>query len=822
MVGLDIKWVKPQLFMLIGLFPILCFISGCPDPLPSQGEQNVNTSAPHDTSLSRLSVDQQTSTETKETKYSKPLVTFATLPGAPPQEPELEHKIQTTWNQINSRSDYQPRTHHLRKDGTPKYVNRLFLEGNPYLLQHAHNPVNWYPWGTQAFDKALELQRPILLSVGYSTCHWCHVMEEESFENLEIAKYINENYIAIKVDREERPDVDSIYMSAVIGFTGSGGWPMTVWLTPDGHPFFGGTYFPPHDSHRGVGFLTLLQKLKELYVTEPQRLQEMSENLVKYIRKDLTSKGGSTIPPANVLHNSYSTYESRFDTVYGSLLGAPKFPSHLPIRFLLRYYRRTGKQASLDILSLTLKRMAEGGMYDQIGGGFHRYSTDRAWLIPHFEKMLYDNALLIVAYLEAYQVTGDEQFSEISRDTLKYIKREMTSPQGAFYSATDADSLTPDGHREEGYYFTWTPEEVQELLGEPRASLVNDYFGITDSGNLDGRTVLHISRSWSGDNFNPLLKNDMSSEVSETTSEVSALLKEIKPLMLKERSKRPQPLRDEKILAAWNGLMISAFARAALILGDDSYTKTAEGAARFILDKMLVDGRLMRSHKDGKSRHNGYLNDYAFFIAGLLDLFEATGEINWLKEAISLDNTLKLHYEDKEGGSFFTSDDHEKLLVRSKPDYDGAVPSGNSVQAMNLLRLYEFTSQKTYFVRAQNTFKAFGHKLTRTPTTLSEMLLALDYYYDKPKQIVIVTPKSRKEAEPFLKKLSKTYLPNQILVVVPSDKIDSYKTVIPMIEHKRTRKGMATAYVCEGRVCKQPTEDAEVFANQIQQIHKLK
>ncbi len=737
------------------------------------------------------------------------------LPGAPPLDAQWVERLRTAWKARDP--NYKPRTRHLNPDGSPRYTNRLFLESSPYLLQHAHNPVNWYPWGDEAFETARKLGRPVLLSVGYSTCHWCHVMEEESFEDKEIARYLNENYIAIKVDREERPDIDSIYMTAVQMLTGSGGWPLTVWLTPERKPFFGGTYFPARDGDRGarMGFLTLLQKLKAAYEEHSDRVVQAATQITQLIRDNLAlDPKAQGLPRVQLLRQAAGAYRKKFDPTYGGTQGAPKFPSSLPIRFLLRFYWHTGHEELLAMATLTLAKMAAGGIYDHIGGGFHRYSTDVRWLVPHFEKTLYDNALLTLAYLEGYQATGREDFARVAREILRYIERDMTSPEGAFYSATDADSMAPSGHREEGWFFTWTPAEMEAVLGKERARIATAYYAVTKEGNFEGRNILHVPK--------PL--DVVAQELGIPAERVRAVIQESKDLLYNARSKRPLPLRDEKILTAWNGLMISAYARAALVLGAVHYADRAERAADFVLTHLRKDRRLLRSYKDGQARHNGYLEDYAFFIAGLLDLYEATGNPCWLKEAIALDRVLEEHYEDKQEGGFFrTSDDHEELLAREKPSYDGAEPSGNSVHALNLLRLHEFTTKDRYRVRAEKTLRAFGETLRKAPTALSELLLAVDYYLDKPKEIIIVTPKSRAEAGPFLAQLRTTFVPNRIVTVVTEgQELAAQAKLIPLLQGKVAQGGKTTAYVCEKGVCQLPTTDPAVFARQISQLRPLR
>ena len=727
------------------------------------------------------------------------------LPGARPIDASVLARLEAAWKARHP--DYKARTQHLFADGNPKYTNRLFFESSPYLIQHAHNPTNWYPWGDEAFETARRLGLPVLLSVGYSTCHWCHVMEEESFDNDGIARVLNENYIIIKVDREERPDVDNIYMKAVQMLTGRGGWPMTVWLTPDREPFYGGTYFRPEQ------FRTLLEKLKGIYHEQPDRVAKSAADITQRIKRSLSpTAGASDLPDASVLRALASSYRSNFDENHGGLNRAPKFPSSLSIRFLLRHHRRTGDEKSLQMATHTLQKMSGGGMYDHVGGGFHRYSTDARWQVPHFEKMLYDNALLAVAYLEGYQATGLKDFERVAREILRYAARDMTSPDGAFYSATDADSLTESGHREEGWFFIWTPDEIEDVLGKERARVVNTYYAVTARGNFEGRNILNTPR--------PLA--EVASELELTPKDLRAVINESRELLYNARAERPPPLRDDKILAAWNGLMISAFAQGALVLNEPAYAARASRAADFVLTHMRKNGRLLRSHKDGRARHNGYLEDYAFLIAGLLDLYEATGVSRWLKEAIALDAVLAKRYEDKQNGGFFlTSDDAEKLLAREKPAYDGAEPSGNSVQVLNLLRLHEFTLREEYRQRADSALRAFHDVLKRSPSALSELMLAVDYHLDNPMEIVIVTRSSRAESEPLLAKLRKTFLPNRILAVVTEAELVTQKQEIPLLGGKRVQKGLATAYVCERGVCELPTGDPEVFAKQIAKVKPL-
>jgi len=713
--------------------------------------------------------------------------------------------------------EYRPRTHHFHADGRPKYTNRLILETSPYLLQHAHNPVNWHAWGDEAFERARREHKPILLSVGYSTCHWCHVMERESFEDEEIATYLNQHFIAVKVDREERPDVDDLYMKAVQALAGRGGWPMTVVLTPDREPFFGGTYFPARDGDRGTrkGFFTILEELQTRYASEPDKVVAEARSLSERLRAESESARPGDVPGAEAIERAARALAQTFDPVWGGFGQAPKFPRPVSLDLLLRYHRRTADPQALHIVVRTLDRMAAGGMYDHVGGGFHRYSVDDRWLVPHFEKMLYDNAQLVVVYLEAYQVTGRDDLARVARETLDYVAREMTGPGGGFYSATDADSPTPRGHDdEEGYYFTWTPAEIEAVLGRERARTIAAYYGVTPRGNFEGRTIFHTSR--------PLA--EVAGSLGVTPAALEAELASARAALYEARARRPPPLRDDKVLTSWNGLMISAFARGALVLDRSDYAERARRAADFVLRELRTDeGRLLRSHMDGRARHNGYLDDYAFFIQGLLDLYEATFEPRWLREAVALQAQLDARYLDAgHGGYFMTSSDHEELLARDKPAYDGAEPSGSSVALMNLLRLEELTGKEEYRQRAERGFAAFSVALSRGGSGLPKMLAALDFYLDAPREVLIVAPEQDGDPAPLLSRLRRTYLPNRILAVTTEGAaLEATSAVLPVIEGKLAIRGRTTAFVCERGRCELPTSDPDVFARQLAKIRPL-
>ncbi len=734
----------------------------------------------------------------------------SSLPGATAYDKSLDAQLAARVQTLSK--NYTPRTRHLNADGKAKYTNRLLLETSPYLHQHAHNPVNWYPWGKEAFKAAKELNRPVFLSIGYSTCHWCHVMEEESFEDIEIATFLNKHYIAIKVDREERPDIDSVYMSAVqIMNKGRGGWPMSVWLTAEQKPFFAGTYFPPRSGVRGarVGFLTMLNRLSEAYHSDRSKIQLGSEKITSLLKQSLQAQTQGEQPQAEVLHKAAASYKQSFDSQYGGMRSAPKFPSSFANRFLLRYARRTGDMAVTEMVTKTLREMAKGGMYDQVGGGFHRYSTDAKWLVPHFEKMLYDNALLSITYLEAYQYEQDEEFKILTRDILDYITREMTSADGLFYSATDADSLNDKGEREEGWFFTWTEDELNTVLDKKSYELVRRYYNISAQGNFEGRSIPHRTRTL----------EVVAKELGHSISEAKTILSTAREKLYQIRSTRPAPLRDEKIISAWNGLMISAFARAAFVLNDKAYQEVASRAAGALLEKMFVKGVLYRTYKEGRARFRGYIDDYAFVIAALLDVYESTADAKWLEQAIALDEIARRDFEDRENGGYFTaSEQHETLISKEKPAYDGAEPSGNSVMALNLLRLHKLTTDDKYRTRAEKTFRAFSSVIQRSPLALSEMLLALDFQLDEPKEIVIVYPKNRQNAERLLDELRSTFLPNRVLTVVEiGESLRLQTKLIPVLSGKKLLSGEATAYVCMRGTCKLPTKDPNVFAGQIRE-----
>lgn len=729
------------------------------------------------------------------------------LPGAEPFSPELEARL--TGALAGKGSEYRPRTHHLETSGAPKYVNRLVLETSPYLLQHAHNPVSWYPWGDEAFETAAELGRPVLLSIGYSTCHWCHVMEAESFEDEEIAAFINSHFIPIKVDREERPDVDAVYMTAVQVLTGSGGWPMTVALTPDRRPFFAGTYFPPRDGARGmrVGFLTVLRQLHEAFWRDPQRVESSAAQLTRAVKDASQPRPPAGLPQPELLVRAAAALHGRYDPEHGGFGSAPKFPRPSTYDLLLRYWRRTRDPMALQIVVHSLQQMYRGGIYDQVGGGFHRYSVDERWLVPHFEKMLYDNAQLAMTYLEAHQASGNQELAEAARDILEYVSREMTSPEGGFYSATDADS---EGH--EGLFFVWQPEELSRVLGPDRARIVSAYYGVSAGPNFEGRSILHRPRT----------DEEVATELGSTPEALRRELAAARTQLHAARKERIHPLLDDKILTEWNGQMISAFAKGADVLGSPEYARRAARAAEFILHEMRLEGRLLRSHRAGKTQHHAVLEDYAFLIAGLLDLFESTGDRRWLDEAIGLEAVLESYHLDTLAGGFFTApSDVMGLLVRDKPFYDGAQPSGNSIAALNLLRLHELTDREHYRTLAEGTIRALASGLEGGALASPKLAVAFDFYLDQPKQIAIVKPAGQDAAE-LLAAVRRAFVPNRVLVIVEEgEAAHTLATLIPWLHDKRAIDGQATAYVCTRGVCLKPTRDPEELAAQLEHAEPL-
>jgi uncharacterized protein YyaL (SSP411 family) len=700
---------------------------------------------------------------------------------------------------------YTPRTEHLDTNGAPLVTNRLIYQTSPYLLQHAHNPVNWYSWGEEAFERARVEGKPVLLSVGYATCHWCHVMERESFEDLEIAQFINENYVAIKVDREVRPDIDEIYMTAVRMMTGRGGWPMTIVMTPDGEPFFGGTYLPPRDTvlSRRPGFLGVLQDLSDRYQNDPTALLLSAASISKRIANTSRPQPSKDVPPLAVVEHTAAQFWKSFDEDWGGWGRAPKFPRATTLEFLMRLEQRAPHPDTLQMITTTLDRMATGGIYDQVGGGFHRYTTDTTWLVPHFEKMLYDNAQLASIYADAWKQTERPLYRRIATETLDYLLREMTAPDGTLYSATDADSFAPNGEREEGWFFTWTEQELSLLLEPLEFRVVKEALHTSSSGNFEGRVIF----------TRPKNNADVARDLGLSETQVADALSRARKKLYDARGKRPPPLRDDKRLTAWNGLALTALAKGTTILGSPFYSQAMHTLATALLSRgPTLHQRLVRT--DDAVPVPAFLDDYTFLTQGLLDAFEASGRPAYLQAAIQLQQETDTHFTDPDGGYFYTADDHEKLISRTRPQGDGAIPSGNSVATMNLLRLAEITQNNTYRIRAEKTLKTYDARLRRSGRSVPKLLSALEFAYGTPLEIVIRYDNTH-DATAFRSVLRDHRQMNTVILPAHSSDLSALEKLSPLIAEKEMREGLATAYVCQSGTCQAPTTDPAVFATQL-------
>jgi uncharacterized protein YyaL (SSP411 family) len=726
----------------------------------------------------------------------------------------------------------------------PRYTNRLIREKSPYLLMHAHNPVEWYPWGEEALERARRESKPIFLSVGYSTCHWCHVMERESFENQEIAQLLSRHFISIKVDREERPDLDRLYMTFVQASTGSGGWPMSVFLTPDLKPFFGGTYWPPEDRYGRPGFSRILESVAATWENERARVVQHAAEVTEYLAQAAaaTAQAGER-PGAKALDAVYRQIRSSYDAAQGGFGGAPKFPRPVVLNFLLRTYARTGEPEALGMALHTLARMAAGGVYDHLGGGFHRYSVDAGWHVPHFEKMLYDQAQLAASYAEAFQITQDPLFAGVARGVLDYVLRDLRSPEGGFYAAEDADSLIAEGkpERGEGAFYVWTAEEIERVLeaggeddsrlqtaggGEPpsppgdRSSLLqaaevfNDCYDVRPEGNVPpendpqdefrGKNILRAAHS----------PSEAARHFGQPENEKK--LAQARARLLEARNRRPRPALDDKILTSWNGLMLSALARAAQALDEPKYLAAAEVAAEFIRAKLYDEptGTLRRRYRQGEAAIDGFLEDYAFLIQGLLDLYEASFRTAHLAWAARLEEKQDELFWDTAGGGYFaTASSSPGILVRMRDSYDGAEPSGNSVAALNLLRLARLTGREEWRARAEKIFDAFSRQFEQAPETLPQMAVALDFALSKPREIIIAGDRKSPDTQGLLRQVGSRFIPNKILLAVDgAEERRELAQWLPFIENVTPLNGKATAYVCQNYVCNLPTSDPEELA----------
>ena len=678
--------------------------------------------------------------------------------------------------------------------------NRLSQETSPYLLQHSDNPVDWYPWGDEALSRARDEDRPILLSIGYSACHWCHVMERESFENEEIASLMNENFVNIKVDREERPDLDAVYMEAVQMLTGSGGWPMTVFLTPEGRPYYGGTYFPPEDRQGMPGFPRLLAAASEAYRTNKGEIERVTRQLADQMGRSGQMPRGVNPLTTEVMHTAYSQLATQFDHLNGGFGNAPKFPQPMTPEFMLRYHQHGFNPRALEMVQLTLQKMAYGGIYDQVGGGFHRYSTDAYWLVPHFEKMLYDNALLARLYLHAWQITSNPLYRRITEETLDYVLREMTDTAGGFYSAQDADS-----EGVEGKFFVWTPDELRAALG-PDAELVMGYYGVTDRGNFEGANILNV----------PKHPEDYADERGVSEGELSEAVQRARATLLEIREQRIHPLLDDKVLTGWNGLMLRSFAEAGAALNRVDYLDAARRNAAFLLDSMRDEnGRILRTWRNGQAKLLGYLEDYACLADGLLALHEATLESRWLREAnVVAEGIIELFWDDAVGGFYDTGSDHESLMIRPRDVFDNAQPCGGSVATDVLLRLAIITGNDDFATKAATPIRALQPLLGRAPSATGHWLGALDFYVSLPKEVVIVGPADGEITRSMLEEVGKRYLPNRVVVGV-GDPSSPPLGNSPLLEQRVMQDGAPTAYVCQHYVCQLPVTTAEALAAQL-------
>ncbi len=673
------------------------------------------------------------------------------------------------------------------------HTNRLIDETSPYLLQHAHNPVEWHPWGEGAFQKAKSDNKPILLSIGYSACHWCHVMEHESFENEEIAALMNENFVNIKVDREERPDLDEIYMNAVQMLTGHGGWPMTVFLTPEGKPFHGGTYFPPEDRHGLPGFPKILKAVAHAYKEKPQEIEKNVNQIITALNRISDSQESQRPFSRDTVTQSAEQLSQAYDPEYGGLSRAPKFPNVGVFELFLRHYRSSKERRFLEMVSHSLTKMAEGGIYDHLGGGFHRYSVDAKWLVPHFEKMLYDNAQLVRLYAQIYSITQVPLFKRVVEESMDYLLREMLHPEGGFYSTQDADS-----EGEEGKFFIWSRDEIMQIVGEEIGEIFCRIYDVSEYGNFEGRNILH-----------PTITLEQSSKYfKREVKEIEEFVEKARTKLFQEREKRVKPFRDEKILTSWTGLMLSGLAEAIKLLAKPSYLEAAAKSVDFIFTRMVRDGFLLHTYKNGQAKLRGYLDDYSFIIVGLLDLYEATLERSNLDRAKQLAETMiREFWDDTDGGFFFTGISHEKLISRTKPFSDSSIPSGNSMASQALLRLYHYTGKEDYLKKAEKVLRLHYDTIEKQPFGFAHMLSALDFYLEKPQEIVLVGEKKDQATKDLLHEIYSLYLPNMTLQVVEPGK--SLKEISPLLEGKIQIDGKPTVYVCHNFTCSPPVTERE-------------
>jgi len=684
-----------------------------------------------------------------------------------------------------------------------KHQNRLANSQSPYLLQHASNPVDWYPWGDEAFEKAKEENKPIFLSIGYSTCHWCHVMEHESFEDSTVAAQMNKYFVSIKVDREEMPEVDHLYMSVCQAMTGRGGWPLTIVMTPDKEPFFSGTYFPKQGRGKQPGMLQLIPSLANAWSTKQGEITKTIDRLQTYLTEINTSSQGEEWDEA-MIRDAFSQYASRFDPDYGGFGKAPKFPSPHNLIFLLRYSKLFGVATGKTMVEKTLHQMRLGGVFDHIGLGFHRYSTDKRWFLPHFEKMLYDQAMISMAFLEAYQITNNENYANVAREIFTYVLRDMTDKDGGFYSAEDADS-----EGEEGIFYIWTQEELVKILGEDDGLKLAKTFGFINGGNFfeeaGGQTT--------GSNI-PYFQDDretLAKNVDMSLDDFNAFIEKSRQKLFEVREKRIHPLKDDKILTDWNGLMIAALSQGGQVLGGEVYIDAAKNAVKFVLESLRDDnGRLMKRSRLGKAGLQPHLDDYSFMVFGLLNLYEATFDPSYLASALELTEIMIEDFSDKNGGFFIGSKDAEKLMIRAKDSYDGAIPSGNSVAALNLFRLGKITGNTKWTDLGYSTLKAFTDKAKQSPTGFSHMITAFMFDFKNPKEVVLVGDSNDPETQKTISAIRKNYSPNKVILFKDISNPDALVKVAPWTEDHVMINDSPTFYICKNFACKQPTTSLDL------------
>ncbi len=712
-------------------------------------------------------------------------------------EPQAEHEQPKLREPLPSSAEIA----RLPKDGGNEF-NRLVFELSPYLRQHARNPVDWFPWGPEAFEKAAAEDKPVFLSVGYSTCHWCHVMEHESFEDEQVAALMNEHFVCVKVDREERPDIDQVYMAITQALTGRGGWPMTVLMTPDKNPFFAGTYFPKHSRGGREGMLDMIPRMAEIWKTRREDVIRASLEATGALKEMSSGTAGGALDPS-VLERAYQDLSRRFEPTKGGFSQAPKFPIPHNLRFLLRWHARSGDARALQMVELTLTEMRKGGIWDHLGYGFHRYSTDKNWLLPHFEKMLYDQALIAMACVETWQVTGDQSYRDTAERIFEYVLRDMTAPGGAFYSAEDADS-----EGEEGVFYVWTTRELEQVLGKERAELAIDVWGASPGGNFveqtatrpNGTNILHL----------PVGLKAKAAAMGQKSAELEKQIEGMRSVLFEHREKRIHPFKDDKIMTDWNGLMIAALATAAQAFDDPRHELAARRAADWVLANLRdKEGRLLKRARGDKADLPGMLEDYSFLTWGLIELYQASFHVPYLQAALDITDDMLAHFGDAEEGGFYLSpDDGEVLIVRSKEIYDGALPSGNSVAVANLIRLARITGEVKYEEVADKTIRAFSGAVSRNPSAHTQLLMALDLALGPMKEIVVAGDPDSDSVKAMLRALRMPFMPRKVVVLRPEgDASKSIVALAPYAAGQVARNGMATAYVCEDFACKAPTND---------------